>query len=185
MPIPEAACLMTEAAESSSPAELARLYGRAVFESAYRVLGDSPGAEDVQQEVFLRLVEKPPREVVSWPALLRATATRLAIDRLRRRRRWGRWYALFGAEAAPAASLGPDADLARMQRAAQLRDALSHLPARESQVFALRMLEGLELDAIAALTGLRPNTVSVALHRAARHLERRLADASTPPETRS
>ena len=80
---------------------------------------------------------------------------------------------------------GPEEDFATHARAALLRDALSHLPARESQVFALRMLEGLELDAIAALTGLRPNTVSVALHRAARRLERRLADVSNPPETHS
>ena len=61
---------------------LARGYGRAVYLAAYRVLGDASQAEDVQQDVFLRLIEKSPADVDSWPAYLAAMATRQAIDRL-------------------------------------------------------------------------------------------------------
>src|SRR5688572_3415059 len=68
--------------------DLARLYGRHVYLTAYRVLGDTALAEDVQQDVFVRLLEHVPDDVVSWPAFLAALATRLAIDRLRRRARW-------------------------------------------------------------------------------------------------
>ena len=47
-----------------------------------------PAAEDVQQQVFLRLIESPPQNVESWPAYLTTVGTRLAIDHLRRQRRW-------------------------------------------------------------------------------------------------
>ena len=181
MPTGPALALMNDPAESIAPDELARLYGRHVFESAYRVLGNAAAAEDVQQDVFVRLIETPPRAVASWPALLRASAVRLAIDRLRHHRRWQRWRALFGA-APPDPEPPPDDDLERHQRAVQLRAALATLPAREAQCFALRWIEGLELDAIAAATGLRINTVSVALHRATRRLEQTLAGSTADPE---
>lgn len=176
-----ALALMNAAAEPIAPDELARLYGRHVFECAYRVLGNAQAAEDVQQDVFVRLIESPPRSVASWPALLRASAVRLAIDRLRHHRRWRRWRALFGA-VPPDPGPPPEADLERYQRAARLRAAIATLPAREAQCFALRWIEGLELEAIAAATGLRPNTVSVALHRAARRLEHALAGSTADQE---
>ena len=92
--------------ERSAAAELARAYGRLVFEAAYRVLGQASAAEDVQQDVFLRLVERMPSGVASWPAWLRASAVRLAIDRLRHRRRWRHLFALFGRDE-DAAAPGP------------------------------------------------------------------------------
>ncbi len=183
MPTPDAILDMTDTDAHPSPAELARTYGRQVFDAAYRVLGEAAAAEDVQQDVFLRLVESPPRDVVSWPALLAASAVRLAIDRLRHRRRWRRWFALFGRDdAIVPASTGPDQNATQHERARQLRVAISALPAREAQCFALRWIEGLELAEIARATGLRENTISVALHRAARHLEHRLAEAAATTE---
>jgi RNA polymerase sigma-70 factor (ECF subfamily) len=176
-----ALAMTNDTAESIAPDELARLYGRHVFECAYRVLGNAAAAEDVQQDVFVRLIESPPRAVVSWPALLRASAVRLAIDRLRHHRRWRRWRALFGS-APPDPEPLPEADVERHQRATRLRAALAALPAREAQCFALRWIEGLELDAVSAATGLRPNTVSVALHRAARRLEQTLAGSTADQE---
>src|SRR5688572_20966587 len=82
-------------------AALVTAYGRPVFLAAYRVLGDTAAAEDVQQDVFLRLLESPTAvAVTSWPAYLAAAAIRLAIDRLRRRQRW--WRLLpFWRSAAP------------------------------------------------------------------------------------
>ena len=169
--------------ERSAAAELARAYGRLVFEAAYRVLGQASAAEDVQQDVFLRLVERMPSGVTSWPAWLRASAVRLAIDRLRHRRRWRHLFALFGRdEDADAPVPDSELDATRRERSTRLRAALATLPAREAQCFALRWIEGLELDEIARAAGITPNTASVALHRATRRLERLLADPSVHPE---
>ncbi|WP_426702097.1 sigma factor [Rhodanobacter sp. Col0626] len=59
-------------------------------------------AEDVQQEVFLRLLERPVGQIASWPAYLTTLAVRMAIDRLRNRQRWRRLLTMWRA-AAPAA----------------------------------------------------------------------------------
>ena len=124
----------------SGPADaaaLARTHGPLVFRAAYRVLGDQSRAEDVQQEVFLRLLETSRDGIASWPAYLTATATRIAIDVLRRRQRW---WGLLPMLAAQTATAAPSAEAAGIeaQRATRLRAALATLPAREAQCFALR-----------------------------------------------
>lgn len=60
-----------------------------VREKCLRLLGDAAEAEEVAQETFIRLWkagqgDKPVREVLAWS---HTTATRLAIDRLRKRKR--------------------------------------------------------------------------------------------------
>ena len=44
---------------------LAIAHGRAVFLAAFRVIGDRALAEDIQQNVFVRLIEKPPRQSIA------------------------------------------------------------------------------------------------------------------------
>ncbi len=171
---------MSEHASRTDIAGLARSYGRHVFQAAYRVLGDAALAEDVQQDVFVRLLENTPEAGVdSWPAYLSTSATRLAIDRLRRQRRW--WRLLPGwlaqqPEHAPSA----EAHVADVERALRLREALARLKPREAECFALRHLHGLEIPAIAAAVGISENYVSVSLHRAVKALEARLGE---PPNT--
>lgn len=169
---------MTETAASDTPEQLARLYGPLVFRAAYRVLGDATAAEDVQQDVFLRLLETRPDTVDAWPAYLSASATRAAIDQLRRRKRWWRVLPLWRAEQPEAAASAEQVGIAR-ERAQRLRDALSSLPRREAQCFGLRYLQGMEIAGIAAALSLSENNVNVVLHRARRRLEARLGDAAT------
>lgn len=161
--------------------ELMRAYGRHVFAVAYRVLGDASQAEDVQQDVFLRLVQAPPRDVASWPAFLATSATRLAIDRLRQAKRWRRLvpsWLVDRATASPAA----DAHALALERAARLRDAIARLGRREAQCFALRHVQGIEIAEIARTLGVTTNVVNVSLHRAKQALSRRLAAETQQPE---
>ena len=164
-------------------ASLARSHGRRVFHAAWRVLGDTAQAEDVQQEVFLRLLEKPVGGVASWPAYLTTLATRMAIDRLRRQQRWRRLIPIWHASQR-AAFDSTEHDAIRADRARQLRIALCRLKPKEAECFFLRYLHGLEIVAIAQATDMTVNHVSVCLHRATRALEARLADTgnTTSPE---
>lgn len=165
---------MIQAPDPSEVADLARVHGPLVFRAAYRLLGDRAQAEDVQQEVFLRLLESRRDVVASWPAYLTSAATRLAIDVLRRRQRW---WGLLPTWKAQAPVLAPSAEEAGIeaQRAAQLRAALCALSRREAQCFALRYFDGLEVGEVAAALQMSENNVSVVLHRARRRLEARLS----------
>ncbi|MGH6714862.1 MAG: RNA polymerase sigma factor [Gammaproteobacteria bacterium] len=181
MPLPS----ITKADSAKEPvpgqevAALARCYGRHVFEAAFRVLGSHAQAEDVQQEVFLRLLEKPMGQVASWPALLTTLAVRLSIDHLRRGKRWRRLQPIWLAGITTTTASAED-EASQIERAASLRREIARLRPREAECFTLRCVQGFDIAAIAAATGLRINHVSVCLHRATRTLESRLGDASNP-----
>ncbi|MEG3194065.1 sigma factor, partial [Lysobacter sp. D1-1-M9] len=61
---------MDQAPPATDAAALAREHGRSVFLAAYRVLGNAAQAEDIQQEVFLRVLESRCEGVESWAAYL-------------------------------------------------------------------------------------------------------------------
>jgi RNA polymerase sigma-70 factor (ECF subfamily) len=156
------------ATEPDDVAVLARTYGPTVFRAAWRVLGARAAAEDVQQQVFLRLIEDPPADVRSWPAFLTTAATRLAIDHLRRQRRWALLVPLWKAEE-PDDSPAEEAE--RAEAARFMRAALVRMNPRDASCFVLRHVHGLAPAVIATTLGISENNVSVITHRARKALE--------------
>jgi RNA polymerase sigma-70 factor (ECF subfamily) len=154
------------------------MYGRMVFQAAHRVLGNSNQAEDVQQDVFLRLIESKPAQVQSWPAYLRAAATRTAIDVLRRERRWWRLLPPWSGPEPEAPETAEDTGIDH-ERARRLRKALARLPQREARCFGLRYLQDMDISEISVALNLSENNIHVSLHRA----RRRLADLLAEPGT--
>jgi RNA polymerase sigma factor (sigma-70 family) len=149
-------------------AALARQYGRTVFRVAWRILGSGAAAEDVQQQLFLRLIESPPREVTSWAAYLTAAATRLAIDHLRRQQRWRLLAPLWKEEIADDS---PADDAERQEAGRFLRSALGRLKERDAACFVMRHLHGMSPGEIGRELGISENHVSVSVHRARHALE--------------
>jgi RNA polymerase sigma-70 factor (ECF subfamily) len=150
-------------------AALARQYGPTVFRAAWRILGSRVAAEDVQQQLFLRLIESPPAAVQSWPAYLTASATRLAIDALRRQHRWRLLAPLWRSES-PDESPADDAE--RAEAARFMRRALARLNPRDAACFVMRHFHGLAPAVIGAALDMSENHVSVAAHRARKALEK-------------
>ena len=169
--------LVTETPTTDDAAALAQQHGRLVFQAAYRVLGDAALAEDVQQDVFMRLIQARPSGIASWPAFLSAAATRAAIDVLRRQRRWRRWQVLWIDTDAVTAPSAEETSI-DTERAERLRTELAKLSRREAQCFGLRYLQGFDIAAIAQALQLSENNVHVTLHRARRRLEVCLGDGS-------
>ena len=167
IPIPASAAAMSGVADEDVAA-LARQYGPTVFRAAWRVLGGRAAAEDVQQQVFLRLIESPPRNVESWPAYLTTAATRLAIDHLRRQRRWRLLAPLWKADE-PDDSPAEDAERAEAGRF--MRAALARLHPRDASCFVMRHFHDLPPAAIGSALGISENHVSVSVHRARKALE--------------
>src|SRR5579859_3151696 len=93
-------------------------------------------------------------------------------------------------------SLNPEAFAIRSQEAGRLRAAIQRLPPQYRIVLVLRDMEGLTDEEVAEITGLRPGTVRVRLHRArlfvrkelmkqlSRNGERRNVPAAKLPELR-
>lgn len=88
-----------------------RRWERLLWGLAYRMLGSAADADEVVQETFLRLLERPPAELDDLRPWLVRVSLNLARDRLRRRKvrgYEGPW--LPGAvETGRAADLGPEA----------------------------------------------------------------------------
>ena len=159
--------------------ELAEKYGRSVLATAQRILGNLHDAEDVLQDVFLRLFREwnrnvHPERIANWGACLRAMASRTALDALRSKKRRRETMVLEDAADARQSD-GQAAVLAEQSQ--RLRNALAALPPRDAQVFSLRYFEELSYETIAATTGLSVDLVGVILHRSRARLRSLFAEA--------
>ena len=164
---------------------LVRRYEKLVFRSVFTMLGSRADAEDVTQEVFLRIWRGLPAfrgdaKFLSW---LLSTAHNAGVDRLRKRKREA---ALFrelpeDAEQEPA-DTGADADPAeavlRGERTEAVRLALGALPEEYRTVLQLREFEGMSCGTIASLLGIREGTVRTRLFRARKELKKILENGN-------
>jgi len=168
------------AAGSNDLKELYDQHSRMILRTAWRITGRAEDAEDVLQQVFLRLLRGKSR---GNPAnitggYLRRAALNASLDVVR----------LRGNQ--PAETLSPESGILRnlaggespelTLRGSDLADALieavSRLNERAAEVFILRDIEGLNNDEIAKMLGTTPNTVTVTYHRARTRLLELLSD---------
>jgi RNA polymerase sigma-70 factor, ECF subfamily len=162
---------------------LVQRYSGAVFNQAYRMLGDSHEAEDVVQEVMLRAYRRldsfdPSRRFVTW---LLTIGSNYCIDRLRRRRM--SWLTLDDvAFWLTSAEPGPEHLALADERRAAVQRALQRLPETYRGVTVLRYWHDLSYLEIAEALGLTEATVKTRLHRARKLLEQGLrAEEETNP----
>lgn len=157
-------------------AELFTQHHRRVLVAAYRITGSMADAEDVAQSVFLRMM--PGGVPLENPGsyLYRAAANG-ALDLLRRRKTAGK-ESLEDAAGLKLVTAGhsPEAEASNLELAAMLRLAISELPARAAEMFALRYLEDLGNREIASLMQTSQAVVAVTLHQARAKLKKRLKE---------
>lgn len=154
--------------------ELVALHGRAVYRTAWRIVGHEADAEDVVQEVFFEAFRLPAgKRVESWPAFLKRLATYRALDSLRKRRS----QVSIDGLAIAASAEEPWAAAAGLELAERLRQAIADLSEREASVFCLGYFEGLSNLQIAEALEIRAGAVAVALHKARARLAELLAEA--------
>ena len=148
--------------------ELYDLYSGLLFSIAMRILNDSGEAEEVLQDVFLQVWEKPDRyhegagSATSWLACV--TRNR-AIDRFRSRAHRQRVAETLQTAQAPTEALSnadllpdPDAGVA-------IRNALSELPAEQSQAIQMTFFGGLTQQQVAEALGEPLGTVKARIRR--------------------
>lgn len=152
-------------------AQLMKRYAGAVFNLAYRMLGNAQEAEDASQEVFLRVYTNlprfdPSRKFSTW---VLSIGSNYCIDRLRRRRM--AWLTLDDtALAVPSPSQGPERSAIEREERAAVQRALLRLPPTYREIAVLRYWNDLSYEEIVQTTGLPESTIKTRLHRARRML---------------
>lgn len=148
-----------------------RHYDR-VYGLLFRLLGNRVEAEDVTQELFLKLYRRPlsgkrEHNLTSW--LYRA-ATNMAYNQIRsRKRRWGRnrWLVPDSSDERG----DPGQRMAREETRSAVRQALRGLPQRQTQLLILREM-GFSYAELAEACDVKPGSVGTLLGRAAEAFRR-------------
>lgn len=150
-------------------------YQHRIFSIALRMLGDRSEAEEIAQEVFLRVYRsigdfRGEARLGTW---LYAITSRLCLNRLKspgRRRRMSEGALARVANGRP----NPGTALEASELEAALRRAIAELDDERRIVLVLRDLQGLAYEEIAAALELPLNTVRSRLHRARMEVKERM-----------
>jgi RNA polymerase sigma factor (sigma-70 family) len=160
--------------ESDSFEELVRASHAGVYRSAYRVLRSPVDAEDVTQEVFLRLWKRGAHAIREASAeSLRGTALQLALNRLRGARRRAKHEK---ESAARRSEVSYDESVENAELRQLLRAELDSLPEELRTSLVLRYQEELSLERAAALLGCALSTVHQRIERGLARLGGRLRE---------
>jgi RNA polymerase sigma-70 factor (ECF subfamily) len=142
-----------EEGDQEAFAEIVRRYASAVFSTCMRILGDKARADDVSQETFFRLSQKPEAVKQSVGGWLHTAATRLAIDAVRseasRAEREAKYERKPPSESMQWAEISPHVD-----------QALAELPDETRVLLVRHFLQNVSQCVIAGELRTSPATVS-------------------------
>ena len=173
------------AGDSAALEQLYDRYVRQCFGLAMRILGEPPLAEDVVQEVFLKLWTRPDRyspdkgNFASW---LLSLVHHRCIDELRRRSRTE--VALDDVatgsvlDVAPDPELDPGDQVTLLEQRRAVRQALATIPPNSRQILELAYFGGLSQSEIAARLGQPLGTVKTRMRAGMQQLRSLLDRAS-------
>ncbi len=159
---------------------LFRDHYKGIFRVAYRITGSQSDAEDVLQNVFVRLTPGwVDRDLSPNPrAFLYRAAINASLDLLRSRKR-AHSVPLEVVDFDQSSKLmvpTPADDLADSELRELLRQAVAKLEGRAAQAFVLRYYEGYDNGQIAEVLGTSQMVVAVTLHRARTRLRKEIGN---------
>ena len=151
-----------ERGEQPPLSELYRQHRAAALKVARRILHDAAEAEDVVQEVFVRLWSRPGAfdGRSAWSTWLHRVMVNSSINRLRALRRQGR----LELEREPPPS--PEELASTHELRTMFQAALREVGGRQEQVVWMRELRGFSYPEIASMLRIPEGTVKSTLHRA-------------------
>jgi len=163
--------------------EVVRTHSARVYRLAYRLTGNPHDAEDLTQEVFVRvfrsLASYTPGTFEGW---LHRITTNLFLDQVRRKARI-RFDALpDDAERLPSNDRGPAQVYDDTHFDHDVQAALDALPPDFRAAVVLCDLEGLSYEEIAATLGVKIGTIRSRIHRGRSQLRAALAHRAPAPE---
>jgi RNA polymerase sigma-70 factor (ECF subfamily) len=177
--------------------EFVSRYQQKAYSIAYHMCaGDSEEAQDLTQEVFLRVFRnlRKFRGASSFYTWFYRIVVNTCLDGRRRRRRWERIFSPWRPgqnEEEPSKKVleeqpdmygdsNPLAVLSGKQLTLQIRKALISLPERQRMAFQLKVFQGMSIREIAQVMGSAEGTVKSQLFRATHSLRTALQDWVVP-----
>lgn len=172
----EEAIALLQSGDNAATERALDLLQNTVFSFSMRVCGQREDAEDTMQDVLLKSVPylpkfDNPKALVVW--LYKVAKNRCLMNRRRSKFAPAQELSLDALmpdrkelEELGAGGVNPEMFVIRSEEAALLRSAIQKLPPHYRIVLVLRDMEGLTDEEVAEVTGLRPATVRVRLHRA-------------------
>lgn len=156
--------------------EVVARHSARVYRLAYRLTGNPHDAEDLTQEVFVRVFRALPTYTPgTFEGWLHRITTNLFLDQARRRSRL-RFDPLGDDEAkVPARAAQPDAAVADGMFDSDVETALQALPPEFRVAVVLCDIEGLSYEEIADVVGAKLGTVRSRIHRGRAMLRKALA----------
>ena len=146
-----------------------------IYQFALRILRNEHDAEDVVQEIFMRLWDKRDEfEVIKSIEAYSFRMTRnLCLDKLKKMK--PRYYDDREPDSARYDEADPSPDPAGSLELKDARERLNHmietLPEQQRTLLQLRDIEGFEYDEISEITGMEINTIRVGISRARKKLK--------------
>ncbi|NAZ84452.1 RNA polymerase sigma factor SigE [Kineococcus sp. R8] len=163
--------------------EVVRNHSARVYRLAYRLTGNRHDAEDLTQEVFVRVFRSlssyQPGTFEGW---LHRITTNLFLDQVRRKQRI-RFDALAedADDRLPSTDMGPERAYEHRNLDDDVQRALDALPPDFRAVVVLCDIEGLSYEEIAATLGVKLGTVRSRIHRGRAQLRESLAHRAPRP----
>jgi RNA polymerase sigma-70 factor (ECF subfamily) len=146
---------------------IVREHSTRVYRLAYRLTGNRPDAEDLTQEVFVRVFRSlstyTPGTFEGW---LHRITTNLFLDQARRRQRIRMDAMGEDGDRYPATGAGPERAFEHDNLDVDVQRALDELPPEYRAAVVLCDIEGLSYEEIAVTLGIKLGTVRSRIHRA-------------------
>jgi RNA polymerase sigma-70 factor (ECF subfamily) len=160
--------------------EMVERFGPRLYSVAYHFTLKREDAEELTQEIFLKVFENLHRYDGSFPlvAWIVSVARNLCIDRYRRRKRERSFRFVQDDAVAPLlrSEDDPSADALRKERTKLLFWAISEIPEDLAEILVLRDLDGMAYDEIGRALRLPDGTVKSRLFRARAEVAKKIRE---------
>lgn len=141
-------------------------------------LSDADEADDVSQEVFLKLFRQHQLSgrTIAWGPWL----TKVTVNACRDRRRsgWWKWWRerhqAFEEAELPGYGFTPEQEVLSRERRRDVWHSFRQLSSRQQEVFVLRHLEGFPTAEVAEILGVSPGSIKRHLYRAVHQMRKAL-----------
>jgi RNA polymerase sigma-70 factor (ECF subfamily) len=160
--------------------ELVDLFGQKIYSVAYHFTLKREDAEELAQEIFLKIFENLHRYDGGFPlvAWIVSLSRNLCIDRYRRRKREKSFRFVSDDAVAPLlrSQDDPASEALKKERTKLLFSALAEIPEDLAEILVLRDLDGLAYEEIGKALALPDGTVKSRLFRARTEVARKIRE---------